>query len=174
MAGQLLDKIVFHLNQLRERGLMGQYAIGGAVAFIHHTEPFQTDDLDVFAHFSDRLDALHPIYRYLESQGARVVGEAVDIDGEIVQFLPVSNPLEEEAVAEAIEVKIGNETTRIMTAEHLIAIALRWGRAKDMQKIQRLLETPKKPLDMERLFSILRHYNLVTHWSRYRERYPDE
>ena len=170
MAARLLESIVRLLNELKERGLIGPYAIGGAWAIIHYTEPFETDDIDVLAHLSPALNPLDAVYQYLVSRGGRVLGETVEIEGVPVQFLPVSGPLDEEAVAEAVELRIGKEITRILTAEHAVAIALQVGRSKDEQKIQRLLETPKKAIDMERLFLILRHHNLVDKWLRFQER----
>ena len=55
---------------------------------------------------------------------------------------------------------------RVMTAEHLIAIALKTGRAKDHARIALLLEEAE--IDHSRLQDILRRHGLVDAWSRLR------
>ena len=57
-----------------------------------------------------------------------------------VQFLPPGNELEQEAIAGAVSVTVQDVPTRVMTAEHLVAIALRTGRAKDRARIVQFLE----------------------------------
>ncbi|MPZ16405.1 MAG: hypothetical protein GEV06_00610 [Luteitalea sp.] len=48
-AAAPLEAVVRCLNGLKARGLIGEHAIGGAMAFIYWAEPFETKDLDVFA-----------------------------------------------------------------------------------------------------------------------------
>ena len=48
-----------------------------------------------------------------------------------MQFLPPTGPLAEEALTNAIELDVGGISARVFTAEHLAAIALQTGRAKD-------------------------------------------
>ena len=77
-------------------GVIEQYAIGGAVAAIFYIEPINTNDLDIFFHVKDpsaALDILAPLYGYLNSLGYKGQGEAIDIEGWPVQFLPIFNPL---------------------------------------------------------------------------------
>jgi len=112
-------------------GVIEQYAIGGAVAAIFYIEPINTNDLDVFFHVKDSragLDILAPLYEYLSGLGYIGQGEAVDIEGWPVQFLPIFNPLLEEAVEKANEVRFQRTKTRVMQAEHLVAIMLQTGR----------------------------------------------
>jgi hypothetical protein len=101
-------------------GVIEQYAIGGAVAAIFYIEPINTNDLDVFFHVKDEsagLDLLAPLYEYLSDLGYRGKGEAIDIEGWPVQFLPVFNPLLEEAVEQAKEVRFQRTTTRVMQSD---------------------------------------------------------
>ena len=44
-----LETLIAQLNALKAPGLIGEHAIGGAMAFIYWAEPFETKDLDVFA-----------------------------------------------------------------------------------------------------------------------------
>ena len=44
-----LETIVGRLNALKAGALIGDHAIGGAMAFVSWAEQFETQDLDVFA-----------------------------------------------------------------------------------------------------------------------------
>ena len=63
------------LNELKEKGLIEDYAIGGAIAALRWIEPFFTQDLDVFILLKDgdekkkEVIDLSPIYEYLKSKG---------------------------------------------------------------------------------------------------------
>src|SRR6266436_9174043 len=111
------------LNQMVEAGVIRRYAIGGAVAAIYYLEPFDTADLDIFVQLEDSgsgLTILGPIYDFLAQQGYTPEGEFVHIEGLPVQFLPVFNPLTDEAVTTAQTITFANVKTSLMTAEHLV------------------------------------------------------
>jgi hypothetical protein len=146
-------------------GVIEQYAIGGAVAAIFYIEPINTNDLDVFFHVKDEsagLDLLAPLYEYLSDLGYRGKGEAIDIEGWPVQFLPVFNPLLEEAVEKAKEVRFQRTTTRVMQPEHLVAIMLQTGRLKDHARIAQFME--HEVVDLDRLADILARHGLIKKW----------
>ena len=71
------------------------------------------------------------LYKYLTERGARIEGEYLIIADWPVQFLPPTGPLVEEALEEAVDVNVEEVRTRVLTAEHLAAIALQIGRPKD-------------------------------------------
>jgi len=146
-------------------GVIEQYAIGGAVAAIFYIEPINTNDLDVFfpvKHSSTGLDILAPLYEYLSASGYKAQGEAIDIEGWPVQFLPIFNPLLEEAVAQAKEVRFQRTRTRVMQAEHLVAIMLQTGRLKDHARVAQFIE--HEVVDQGRLLEILGRYGLIKKW----------
>ena len=43
-----MEKALAVINHLEKDGLIGRYAIGGAVAATRYIEPIQTYDLDIF------------------------------------------------------------------------------------------------------------------------------
>ena len=89
---------------------------------IFYIEPINTNDLDVFFHVkqtSHQIQILKPLYRYLSGLGYRTKGETIEIEDWPVQFLPVFNPLLEEAVADAREVTFKRTKTQVMTAQAL-------------------------------------------------------
>lgn len=146
-------------------GVIEQYAIGGAVAALFYIEPINTNDLGVFFHVKDSsagLDILRPLYKYLSGLGYKGRGEAIEIEGWPVQFLPIFNPLLEEAVEQAKEVSFQRTKTRVMTAEHLVAIMLQTGRLKDHARIVQFLE--HGAVDQRKLEKILARYGLIKKW----------
>lgn len=147
-------------------GVIEQYAIGGAVAAIFYIEPINTNDLDIFFHLNDPrpgLDILEPLYKYLSGFGYKGKGEAIDIEGWPVQFLPIFNPLLEEAVKEATEVRYQRTTTRVIQAEHLVAIMLQTGRLKDHARIAQFIE--HEIINHKRLTEILARHGLIRKWT---------
>jgi hypothetical protein len=153
------------VNRMVKDGVINEYAIGGAVAAIYYLEPFDTADLDVFVQVTttgSMLVLLAPIYQYLTGRGYKTEGEFIYIEGLPVQFLPVFNPLTEEAVEEALTIRYARTRTRIMRAEHLVAIMLDTGRPKDYLRISMFLE--QNAVDMRRLNAVLRRHKLLKKW----------
>jgi len=145
------------LNELKEEGLIRDYAIGGAIAALRWTEPFFTQDLDIFIVLEKEADEkgliiLSPIYEYLKSKGYVWKGHWIIIEGVPVDMFPADS-LEKEAVEQAQEAEYEEVRTKVIIPEYLIALFLRAGRDKDLRKIQMLLEQCE--IDRERLEKIL-------------------
>jgi len=68
-----VERIFAVLNQMEADGVIGRYAIGGAVGSIFWLEPITTKDLDVFVMLpvasGGTLPTLGPIYEYLLARG---------------------------------------------------------------------------------------------------------
>jgi hypothetical protein len=154
------------INQMQADGVIGRYAIGGAVGATFYLEPVATLDIDVFVSFGkkpgSKLLSLSPIYEYLAAKGYKIKNEYIIIEDWPVQFLPPSDALGEEALAQAIETELNGIRTRVMTAEHLVAIALQTGRAKDFARILQFIEAGV--LDTEKLDAILKRHRLLAKW----------
>lgn len=162
------------LNALKARGLIGAHAVGGAMAFIYWAEPFETRDVDIFAELpttASGLLHLAPVWEYLVAQGGAPEGQFIRLGRLLLDFVPPNDALDDEAIAEAVEVRVGEETTRVFTPEHAVAIALRTWRGKDREHIDRLIRTGRRPLDHTRLQAILQRYGLVQRWRRFKEMY---
>lgn len=131
------------INALREAGIIGQHAIGGAMGATFYLEPISTYDLDIFVIFENPplILTLTPIYDFLGQRAHLPEGDAIVIHGWPVQFLPAESPLLTEAVRQATAVDFEGVPTRVMTAEHLMAIALQTGRAKDFSRILAFVES---------------------------------
>ena len=169
-----LETLVGRLNALQARGLIGEHAIGGAMAFVYWAEPFETKDLDVFAVLPTTaagLIHLAPIWDYLVAHGGTPEGQFIRLGRLLLDFVPACDALDVEAITDAVSVRIGDETTRVFTPEHAVAIALRMGRGKDREHIDRLIRTGRRPLDLARLGDILQRNGLVERWRRFKEMY---
>jgi hypothetical protein len=152
------------LNELETLGLYGKYAIGGAMAATFYAEPVLTYDLDIFILLpqSGGLAPLSPLYRKLREMGFKEKEECLEIHGTPVQFLPAFNALLEEALLEARETTYEDVPTRVVGPEHLVAICLQTGRAKDRERVRLIREEAK--LDIDRLVSIVRRHKLEDRW----------
>jgi len=166
-----VEKTLKVINRMEADGVIGRYAIGGAVAAIFYIEPFTTYDLDIFfaADVSGDLVVLTPIYEYLARKGYEAEGEAVNVEGWPVQFLPAYNPLVAEALKQAVEIKFKRTPTRVMSAEHLVAIMLQTGRTKDYARAAKFLE--EDVVDVERLEDILSRHELSGKWREFSRRF---
>lgn len=164
------------INQMQADGVIGKYAIGGAVGATFYLEPSATLDIDVFVSFkkasSSSLITLAPIYEYLQTRGHKTQGEYIVIGGWPVQFLPPGDALGEEALAQAVETEMEGVRTWVMTAEHLVAIALQTGRAKDHNRILQFIESGA--LDANKLDAVLTRYGLLEKWERFGHKFLED
>lgn len=161
------------INRMQSDGVIGKYAIGGAVGATFYLEPAATLDIDVFVMFpiteGKSLLSLSPIYDYLQEKGGTVQQEHIVIGGWPVQFLPAANELECEAVAEAVPASVEDVSTWVMKPEHLVAIALKTGRAKDHIRILQFIE--QNMVDRDKLESILKRHGLTPKWQAFEHKY---
>jgi hypothetical protein len=157
------------INQMQADGVIGKYAIGGAVGATFYLQPMATVDLDVFVAFpaagAGLLVSLSPIYEYLRARGATEQDEYIVVGDWPVQFLPASDELDLEALAEARPADVEGLQTWVMTAEHLTAIALRTGRPKDRNRVLQFIE--QGAIDVEKLQRIVERHHLTDKWKRF-------
>lgn len=159
------------IEQLHTTGVIGPYAVGGAVGAAFYLEPVATLDVDIFVLFEPAplILTLTPIYEACAKFGYLAEGDAIQIEGWPVQFLPAGQPLVAEAVREAVTREAEGLTTRVMTAEHLMAIALQTGRAKDHARLVMFVEAGIA--DMDRLRDILARHSLLEAWAEFEKRF---
>ena len=160
------------INQMQADGVIGEYAIGGAVGATFYLAPAATADLDLFVTLPEStglLVVLSPIYEYLKSRGCREQDEYIVVGDWPVQFLPLRNALHEEAMNQAIATNVEGVPTRVISAEHLVAIALETGRAKDYARILQFLE--QGAVDREKLKDILERHGLSKRWNQFEHRF---
>ncbi len=164
------------INAMKDDGIIGKYAIAGAVGATFYLEPLSTADVDIFVILpsaqGSSLLSLAPIYEYLRARGCQVEGERIIVGEWPVQFLPAHSRLEQEALSQAVETEVEGAQTWVLTAEHLVAIALNTGRAKDYARIVQFLEL--QAVDPEKLNRILIRHELLDKWKKFERRYLQE
>lgn len=161
------------INDMQAAGVFGRYAIGGAVGATFYLEPMPTMDVDVFVAIHPETGSLiitpKPIYDYLTARGYTAVGEALKVEDWLVQFLPPTGALAEEAIARARPVDVEGVRTFVFTAEHLVAVALETGRPKDKARILQFIEA--KVVDQKALEEILSRHQMLEKWSQFRQQF---
>jgi len=162
------------LNAMEADGVVGRYALAGAVAAYNYIEPAVTEDLDILIAFGQpagqriaSLITLAPIFSYLNARGyGEFRKEGVVIEGWPVQFLPVADALDAEALTQAEDILIdelqGSVRTRVLRPEHLAAIALRVGRPKDLVRITQFLE--ENAVEHSALCDVVERHGLKNAW----------
>lgn len=160
-----MQKTLEVLNELESESIISRYAIGGAIGAMFYTEPTSTFDLDIFCLIPNTgiLIDLGPLYKCLKDKGYYPNKEEQIIIEDIpVQFIVAPHGLEEEALQQAVEKITYGVRTRVFTYEHLLAIMVKTGRAKDIARISMCLESAQP--DYSKLEEILVRYNLLEKW----------
>ncbi|PYL80468.1 MAG: hypothetical protein DMF21_08765 [Verrucomicrobia bacterium] len=161
------------INRMEADGVIERYAIGGAVGATFYLEPVATLDVDVFIEFraepGSRLVSLEPIFTYLRDRGCTMEGEHIVIAGWPVQFLPANSNLLQEALVAAVEKSVEGTSARVFTAEHIAAIALQTGRAKDKARVLQFIEA--NAVDLGRVREILTRHGLNGNWQQFEQQF---
>jgi hypothetical protein len=162
------------LHELKEAGVIADYAIFGAIAQMRYTEPVATLDADVLVIVPEpsRIDSLSDVYTFCESRGYTAKGEAILVGRWPVQFIPAFSQLTSDAVSEAEVGDIEGVPVRVVSAGYLAVIALSVGRAKDHLRIVSLLES--RAVTRESIEMLADRYGLSDRWTSFRRRFLDE
>ena len=177
MSSTNIETVLSALGDMREAGIIENYAIGGAFAAILHAEPISTIDLDIFFFFTEKqigpVLSLEKLYEFAKTKGFTFDHEFINIEGWLVQFVESSDsPLWYEAVESADRLTIGNLEANVIGREHLVAMWLLAGRPKDYQKITMFIDADI--LDHEKLNDILRRHDLLVKWETEKWRFANE
>lgn len=172
-----IEQVLAVLNEMKEQGIIRQFAVGGAFAATLHDEPISTIDLDIFFTLTRGADGtiltLSEIYQFVQQKGFTFDHEFINIHGWLVQFVESSrNQLWKDAVEKAAPVKIGNDTIPVISPEYLVAMWLFAGRAKDYQKIA--IFAGSDLVNRTLLSEILHSNDLLIKWDKEKWRFLDE
>jgi len=159
------------LNELVREEVIPNYSIAGAIGAVFYVEPFATQDIDVLIVMETEQGGLVtkiPGWDYLKKRGyTETRDEAIVVENWPVQFIPVSNALEEEAYLNAATLDFEDEPVRVVLAEHLVAIMLKTGRLKDLARAQMFVT--QQAVDMEILLDIIDRHGLEQRWEDFQE-----
>jgi hypothetical protein len=168
-----IKEVIETINRMQTDGVIERYAIGGAVGATFYIEPAATFDVDVFVEFHAEAGSLivssEPIFDYLAERGFPMQGEYVVIAGWPVQFLPVGDGLAKEALAQAAQRDVEGISASVFTAEHIAAIALQTGRAKDKARVLQFIEADA--LDLKKFNEITARHDLTGRWEQFERQF---
>lgn len=168
------EKVITVLQDMQTKSVIEKYAVGGAFAATLHNEPISTIDLDIFFFLFEKSDnpilSLTAVYDYAKANGFSFDHEFINIHSWLVQFVEAShNALWSEGIEKAVMMAVGDLEFPVIGREHLVAMWLFAGRAKDYQKIALFREA--KILDEPKLFDILERYDLMKKWNKEKARF---
>lgn len=162
-----LTRVFDELRAAREAGVIGPYAVGGAIAAAVYVEPAATEDVDIFvalhAPAGSSLVTLAPAYSFFQARGATVEGERLVIGDWLVQLLTPPTALVEDALGTAVELDVDGTKVPVFTQEHLAAIAVETGRLKDKLRVSNFLGSPT--LDRGAFEELIERFGLSEKWS---------
>ena len=77
-----MEKALKVISKMHKEGVLKEYAIGGAIATIYYTEPFATNDVDIFFIPPEEqgLLVLTPFYEFCTQKGYKTYKEYILID----------------------------------------------------------------------------------------------
>jgi hypothetical protein len=168
-----IKKVITVINQMQADGVIERYAVGGAVGATFYLEPVATLDVDIFVTFESAPGSLiaspQRIYDYLTARGGTIEREYIVIAGWPVQFLPSTGLLVAEALQESVVKDVDGTPASVLTAEHLAALALQTGRAKDKGRLLQFVESGA--LDAVRFQAILARHGLLEAWQKFERQF---
>ncbi len=163
-----MKKTLAVINVLKKQGIIEDYSIGGGIAAIYYIEPILTYDLDIFVILPQaegkRVIDLSVLFNSLCQKGYSWKKEHLIIEGVPVQFIP-ADELETEAIGNAPVVDYEGTNTKVFSAEYLIAVLVRAGRTKDIEKVEKILE--QATVKYKKLKSILLKYKLLSKYKQH-------
>ena len=143
------------LNKLKQRRVIRDYAIIGAVAATAYIEPMFTADLDVIVRVESD-EEYRQVFGRIAEHSETLEGMHQVLGGVPVQIFPSTlMPLYHDAMEQAREVRVGKARTKVATAEHLILLGLVANREQDHIRIRRIL----RHTDSERLGELLERFD---------------
>lgn len=168
-----MKELAHLLNEMRDAGVVLDYALFGAVAQMRYTEPVATLHADVLVAIpaSESLDVLRDIYAFCAARGWQPEGEAIRVGAWPVQFVPVFSPLTREALETAETADFEGVPLRVVRADFLAVLALSIGRAKDFARILALLESGS--VTREEITRLAAEHGLAEPWRRFEARFFD-
>ncbi len=160
-----MDRALRVLNRWVADGVLGRYAIGGAIGATFYAEPVLTFHLDIVvdqpvgpggARVQSPLHASPPGLDNTVEPGCVLVG------GIAVRPVPASSPLLVEALRDSVEIEYLSVPTRVLRMEHLVAIAVDAGGDFDLLCARHLVSHPS--LDSAYLDAIIGRHGLEEVW----------
>jgi hypothetical protein len=154
------------INRMQADGVISLYVLGGSGAATFYIEPAPPIEADIFVLFPSQSEgatpSLAPVYAYLAARGGSAEAATLMIGNWPVGFFPVANGLEREALDESVPKELNGVKTWVMTAEHLVCMALR---SENMTLVSQFLES--NTVDRDKLHHMLHRHDLGPQWHQF-------
>lgn len=167
MSGSFL-KIFAELEAAVAAGVLTRYAVGGAIAATFYLEPTATEDVDVFVVVEEGASTLHPfgsVYEWFRGRGAAWQDEHLVVAGWPLHLLPSTGALVDDGIRHARNEAVDGQVVRVLSLEHLAAIALETGRSKDRVRLLQMWQSDL--LDRSRFLELVERFGLGERWQRF-------
>jgi len=81
MRKENIEKVFKILNEMKKSGVLKNYAIAEGIATIYYTEPFSTQDIDIFfvPESENKIILLTPFYDFFAKKGFETYKEYIMI-----------------------------------------------------------------------------------------------
>lgn len=151
------------LGELKQAGVVEDYAVAGAMALVFWAEPVPTYDLDVLVFLPQQrgpLVSLEGLFAWAAVHRYPLDAEHVLVEGVPVQFLPSHNQLADEAIETAETLDYEGIPVRVVRPEYLIALYLEPA-ARTLKRRERaaaLMEAPAT--DQQALRALLERFKI--------------
>ncbi len=155
--------VIAAIEDLKERGLIQDYALFGAVAQAFWDEAIPTFDLDVLVLFGGQpglLIDMAPLYDWARQRGYQAQAEHIIISEIPVQFVPAPDALHEEAIQSASVLDFDGIPVRVVRPEYLIATWLQPPANQSHRKERAARLRQSGQVDEELLGTLMERYNL--------------
>jgi hypothetical protein len=152
------------INEMKDEGVIEEYAIAGGMALAFWVEAIPTYDLDVMVAMpqsASPLISLDAIYRWASAHGFVSDREHIVISGVPVQFLPAHSDLAAEALSQAEKIEYGSIAARVVRPEYLVALYLE-GSARTQQRRERaVMLRDSGQIDLTLLQDVMQRFKLM-------------
>jgi hypothetical protein len=159
-----LPALLAAMEDLKETGLIRDYAVAGSIALAFWDEAVNTDDLDILVlHEPNDVVVLDmtPFYEWADARGYEREKEHFKIAGINVQLMPTAaNSLEDEAIRTARTLESDGLSVRVVAPEYLIAMWLSPGAKTYTRKERAARLRQSGQVDQALLADLLARYHL--------------
>ena len=138
-----IKEVITTMNQMQADGVIERYAIGGAVGATFYLEPVATLDVDIFVAFRSEPGSLlspHPSSIISKRGGVRWRANTSSWRAGRCNSCR-QDPWGRRRCSRLWSNDVEGTPARVLTAEHLAAIALQTGRAKDKARLLQFIES---------------------------------
>jgi hypothetical protein len=167
---QAVEKVLLILQEAQQRGVIGDFAIGGSVGIMFYCEPITTRDIDFFVTIAvqGRVFDLSKLYELFATHGYNQFdGQHLVVMGEKFEFLGGDEPIAQDGWSEIREAAFRSTRARVLPLETILAQKLNAGRPRDLAHLGLVFGDFAEKVDKPKFLSIVQRFGLMEKWKRF-------